>query len=185
MKLVPTEMSGAFTIHLEPMNDQRGFFAKTFSAEIFAAYGLPTKFAEAGLSFNQRRGTLRGLHFQMPPHSEAKMVRCDRGEIFDVIVDLRAGSPSFGHWLSTHMTAENRNALFVPRGFAHGFQTLADNTEVSYLITQPYVARSAGGVRWDDPSLAVDWPLEPTAMSQRDRCLPCLSDAAVPFNFAK
>ena len=181
MKLIETELTGAFLIDPEPTEDPRGLFAKTFSAEAFAAHGLPTRFAEAGLSHNLQRGTLRGLHFQTPPHGEAKLVRCDRGAIFDVIIDLRAGSPSYGRWLSAELTAENRHALLVPKGFAHGFQTLADETQVSYLITEAYVATAAAGVRWNDGDLGIAWPLEPTAMSERDRTLPLLAAAPVPL----
>lgn len=165
---------GAAIIEPEASIDERGLFARLFDATAFRAHGLPTEFVQSSTSFNARRGTLRGLHYQAPPHSEVKLVRCTAGAIFDVIVDVRPQSPSFGRWQSFELSGENRLTLVVPAGFAHGFQTLADGSEIFYQMTRPHVAEAERGVLWNDPDLAIAWPLEPTIMSQRDRQLPRL-----------
>jgi dTDP-4-dehydrorhamnose 3,5-epimerase len=165
---------GATVIEPEPAGDERGLFVRLFDADAFRAAGLPTDFAQASTSYNRRRGTLRGLHFQAEPHAETKLVRCTAGAIFDVIVDVRAGSPSFGRWQSFELTSENRLTLIVPAGFAHGFETLADDTEIFYQMTRPHVPTAERGVIWSDPDLGIAWPLPPLVMSERDRCLPRL-----------
>lgn len=163
------ELPGAHRIGLEPHGDERGFFARAFCAEEFASHGLENDVVQANVSVNRRRGTLRGLHFQLPPAAEVKMVRCVRGAIHDVILDLRPESPTFGDWLGVELDGEEREMLYVPRGFAHGFQTLTDDAEVFYMVTAPYTPEREGGVRHDDPRFAIDWPLEVTEISEKDR----------------
>jgi dTDP-4-dehydrorhamnose 3,5-epimerase len=166
---------GATIIEPEADVDERGLFARLFDRDAFRKRGLPTNFVQASTSYNGRRGTLRGLHYQAKPHAETKLVRCTAGAIFDVIVDLRPGSPSFGRWQSFELTGENRLTLVVPAGFAHGFETLTDGAEIFYQMTLPHVAGAERGIIWNDPDLAVAWPLQPSVMSERDRALPRLS----------
>ena len=168
-------LDGAWLITPEPHHDERGTFMRTFCVDEFSAHGLEQSFPQHSLSASPKRGTLRGLHFQHPPHDEVKVVRCVSGSIFDVIVDLRLGSPTFRRWLGFELTAGNGHQIYVPRGFAHGHMTLTDHASVHYLISQAHAARAAAGVRWDDPSLGVAWPLAPTVMSERDRSWPSLS----------
>ena len=179
MIFTESALPGAYVVEMERIEDSRGFFARSFCAEEFAAHGLPANMAQCSVSFNARRATLRGLHFQADPHAEDKLVRCTTGAIFDVIVDLRPGSPSMWHWLGRELTAANRSALYVPRGFAHGFMTLTDATEVLYMMSVPYAPGSGRGVRWNDPSLAIDWPFEPQHISDRDAGYPLL-DPPIP-----
>jgi dTDP-4-dehydrorhamnose 3,5-epimerase len=168
-----TKLPGAFVIDLERRDDERGFFARTFCANEFADHGLNARLVQANTSWNPRQGTLRGMHFQNAPHAEVKVVRATRGAIHDVIVDLRPGSPTYKQWIGVNLTQENRRALYVPEGFAHGFQTLVPDTEVHYLVTEVYTPESEGGVRWDDPAFAIDWP-DPTnaLMSPKDASWP-------------
>ncbi|HMK86089.1 MAG TPA: dTDP-4-dehydrorhamnose 3,5-epimerase [Steroidobacteraceae bacterium] len=180
MIFTESTLAGAFTIDLERLEDDRGFFARSFCAEEFAARGLPRVMPQSSVSFNARRGTLRGLHYQADPHAEEKLVRCTAGAIFDVIVDLRRGSPTFRRWAGLELTAGNRRSVFVPKGFAHGFITLREDTEVLYMISVPYVRGFERGLRWDDPALAVDWPIEPVHMAERDRTYPLLDASASP-----
>jgi len=168
-------LKGAFLIEPERQEDERGFFLRTFCIEEFAARGLNPTIAQCSVSFNRRRGTIRGLHYQAPPHEEAKLVRCTAGAVFDVIVDIRPGSATFGQWCSVELTADNRRMVYIPQGSAHGFQTLADSTELLYQLSTPYVEAAARGVRWNDPELAIAWPLPVTALSTRDERLPSLS----------
>jgi dTDP-4-dehydrorhamnose 3,5-epimerase len=170
----PTPLAGAYLVELEPLADERGFFARSFCGEEFEARGLNGHIAQSNVSFNRRRGTLRGLHYQAAPHAEAKLVRCTQGAIWDVIVDLRADSPSYKRWHAVELSAENRRALYVPEGFAQGFQTLADSSEVLYLMSQFYRPDAARGVRWDDPALGIPWPIANPQLSDRDRGLPLL-----------
>lgn len=173
-----TPIPGALVVSPEPAIDERGLFARTWCAEAFAARGLNAGLAQCATSFNRRRGTLRGLHYQSPPHMEAKLVRCTRGAMFDAIADLRRNSPSFGKWFAVALTESNRKMLYIPEGVAHGFQTLEDETEVFYQISVPYAPASAAGVRWDDPDIGIDWPETPQRIvSERDRNLPLLRDA--------
>ena len=179
MRIDPTPLPDACLVTLEPAEDERGFFARAFDADAFAARGMASRFAQCSLSFNRRKGTLRGLHYQAPPHMEAKLVRCVRGAVFDVIVDLRAGSPTFGRWWGTELSADNRLAVYVPEGFAHGFQTLTDAAELYYQISVPYVPEGSRGLAWDDPALAIAWPDAAGAItSERDRSHPQLKDIA-------
>lgn len=169
-----TAIAGAWEIEVEPSSDERGLFARTFDAAEFAARGLSTEMVECSTSFNARAATLRGLHLQADPHGECKLIRCTAGAVFDVLVDLRPDSPSYLSWHGAELTAERRNALYAPRGVAHGFQTLADASELLYMIDRPYEPSSARGVRWDDPAFAIRWP-EPAGeriMSDRDRSYP-------------
>jgi dTDP-4-dehydrorhamnose 3,5-epimerase len=174
MVITETPLRPACIIEIEPVRDDRGFFARTFCARTFAAHGLPVGFVQSSLSFNRRRGTLRGLHYQADPCAEGKLVRCTRGAAFDVIVDLRPGSPTRCRWFATELTGANARAIYVPPGFAHGFQTLADATELSYQMTVEYSPELARGVRWDDPALAIAWPLPAPILSQRDASWPDL-----------
>lgn len=178
MKFQECPLAGAYTIDLTRIEDERGFFARTYSADEFAARDLPCAMPECSLSFSKRTGTLRGMHFQAAPHTEEKLVRCTAGAIFDVIVDLRAQSPTERRWFGTELTAENRRVLFVPKGFAHGFITLRDDTEIFYMIS---VRRAPGferGVRWNDPALGIRWPIEPSVISARDAAYPLLDQQA-------
>jgi dTDP-4-dehydrorhamnose 3,5-epimerase len=161
-------IAGAFIITPEFLRDERGFFARLFDGEL-AKWGAHTQFAEHSVSFNERRGTLRGLHYQASPHAEAKLVRCTAGAVHDVIVDLRAGSPTLGQAASVQLSFENRVTLYVPEGVAHGFLTLEDSSELFYQISAPYEPASARGIRWNDPAFNIAWPFEPEVVSERDR----------------
>lgn len=174
MRFSPLPLSGAFRVELEPRGDKRGFFARLFCADEFAAHGLETGFVQCNTSLSEMAGTIRGMHFQRPPKAEAKLVRCLSGAIFDVIVDLRAGSPTFGRWHGERLDDENRSMLYVPKGFAHGFQTLTDGVEMFYFHSERYSASDEGGLRWDDPVVAIDWPLAVTEQSERDAKFPGL-----------
>lgn len=170
-----TGLDGAWLIESTPHRDDRGSFARTFCTEEFAAHGLETHFPQHSVSVSKRCGTLRGLHYQSPPHDEVKLVRCIAGAIFDVIVDLRPASPTYRRWLGLELSAANGHQLYIPKGFAHGHQTLADEASVFYLISSPYVPAAAAGVRHDDPALAIQWPLPPSVISERDRTWPLLA----------
>ena len=172
-------LDGAFRIDLEMREDARGFFARLFCVEEFAMHGLETKWVQMNTSLSRQVGTLRGLHFQRPPTAEAKLVRCLRGAVFDVMVDLRAGSPSFGGWEGMELTEKNRSMAYLPRGFAHGFQTLTPNSELIYLHSAPYSAAHEGGLHYADSRLAISWPLTVTQLSPRDAAHPTL-DAVEP-----
>lgn len=160
MLLIETKLKGAFIIEPERLEDDRGFFARTWCQREFEACGLTPQFVQCSISFNKKKGTLRGMHYQASPHEEAKLVRCTRGAIYDVIIDLRANSPTFKQWVAVHLTENNRKMLYVPKGLAHGFQTLEDDTEVFYQISEFYSPECATGVRWDDPVFGIKWPME-------------------------
>ena len=172
MKFVPTPLCGAYLIELEKRGDHRGFFARFFCEQEFAASGLETRFVQVNNSLTAGAGTLRGMHFQLPPAAEVKVVRCIRGALHDVIIDLRADSPTYLKWFGADLSAENRAMMYVPRGFAHGFITLVDDTEALYLVSAPYAPELERGVRFDDPSFGISWPLAPTEMSAKDRAWP-------------
>lgn len=167
-----TKLQGAYVIEPELLEDGRGAFARTWSQDEFAARGLNPRVVQCNTSYNKLRGTLRGMHYQISPHEEAKLVRCTSGAIYDVIVDLREKSPTRSKWIGFELSAHNRQMLYVPEGFAHGFQTLADDTEVFYQISAYYHQESARGVRWDDPAFGIEWPLEASVISERDRSHP-------------
>ena len=162
-------LKGVYLIEPDRREDERGFFARTFCAEEFSAHGLSPTVVQCNISFNRHRGTLRGLHFQAPPHSEARLVRCTRGNIYDVIVDLRPDSRTFKQWDAIELTADNRRMLYVPEGVAHGFQTLADDTEVLYQMSEFYHPECARGIRWDDPAFEIKWPVANPIISDKDR----------------
>ncbi len=174
MRLVPTEIIGVVRVELERVHDERGWFQPTFDAEVFARAGLEDAMRLSASSFNERSGTLRGLHLQRPPHGEAKLVRCTRGRIFDVAVDIDPASPTFRSWVGVELDADRDLALYLAPGIAHGFVTLTEGAEIHYTLSTGYSPEAAIGVRWDDPSLAIAWPVAPTVMSERDRCLPAL-----------
>jgi dTDP-4-dehydrorhamnose 3,5-epimerase len=167
-----TTLAGVKLIDLEPARDERGFFARTFCVDEFAAQGLETRFVQHSLSYTARRGSVRGMHFQRAPHEEVKLLHCTRGAIYDVLIDLRSNSPTYLRWQAFELTAENRLQLYVPAGFAHGFQTLAPDTEVAYLISAFYTPSAAAGLRHDDPAFAVHWPLPVADISTKDRSWP-------------
>ena len=175
MILRPLPIDGAYLVEPERIADERGFFARTFCAREFEALGLDARVAQSNTSYNERAGTLRGMHYQADPHGEAKLVRCTRGAIFDVAVDLRERSPTHRRWFGAQLSADNGHGLFIPAGCAHGFQTLQDASEVLYLMSTPYVQGSGRGVRWDDPAFGIDWPQAPAGgrtISQRDATYP-------------
>jgi dTDP-4-dehydrorhamnose 3,5-epimerase len=174
VRFTETKVEGAFLIEPEPIADERGFFARTWCREEFQANGLNPALAQANVSFNHRKGTLRGLHYQAAPHQEAKLVRCTRGAIWDVVVDLRPGSPSYLGWAGAELTDGNRAMLYVPEGCAHGFLTLTDAAEVAYQMSAPYAPDAARGVRWDDPAFGIEWPGEVVVINQRDASYPYL-----------
>jgi dTDP-4-dehydrorhamnose 3,5-epimerase len=174
MRFIETSFAGAFVIELDRHPDERGFFARSFCADEFAAAGLASRFAQCNVSFNLKAGTLRGMHWQCVPHEEAKVVRCTRGALFDVLVDLRLGSPTRYRWTGIELSAADHRQIYIPPGFAHGFQTLEPETEVFYLMSEPFAPASSRGLRWDDPALSIDWPIADPVVSDRDREWPCL-----------
>ena len=174
MKFHPTPLKGAVVVELARIEDGRGFFARSFCQEEFRAHGLSPVVAQCNVSWNRRKGTLRGLHFQAKPHDEAKLVRCTRGAVWDVIVDLRDDSPTRLRWHAVELSADNRLALYVPEGFAHGFQTLQDDSEVHYQMAEFYHADLARGIPWNDPKIGIVWPLADPILSERDRSYPSL-----------
>jgi dTDP-4-dehydrorhamnose 3,5-epimerase len=169
MRFEPTSLAGVFLISLEPRGDERGFFARMFCADEFARQHLEVEFPQINNSFSQHAGTLRGLHYQAAPAGEAKLVRCVHGAVFDVAVDLRAGSATHGRWYGVELTAGNRRMLYVPKGCAHGYLTLADRSELIYLASHPYSAAHERVIRWDDPTFAIAWPRTPAVLSDKDR----------------
>lgn len=172
--MIFTEMKipGTFTISLDRLEDERGFFARMFSADEFSKHGLATNFVQCSVSFNKRKGTLRGMHFQKKPYEENKIVRCTMGALYDVLVDLRSDSPTFKKWISIELNAENRTAVYIPHGVAHGFFTLKGDTEVFYQMDEMYVPDSAAGVRWNDPVFGIKWPERPQVISIKDQSYP-------------
>ena len=172
MIFTETPLAGAFLIDPEPVADGRGFFARFFCRREFTAHGLNPELAQCNISLNRRRGTLRGMHWQAAPHQEAKLIRCTRGAIHDVIIDLRPGSPTYTAHIAATLTAADRRMLYVPEGFAHGFVTLEDDTEVFYQMSEFYAPESSRGVRYDDPRFAIRWPIDILVVSDRDRSYP-------------
>jgi len=173
-----TKLAGVFVIEPEPIEDERGFFARSWCAEEFAKQGLNAELAQCNISYNRKRGTVRGLHYQAAPFAEAKLVRCTAGAIFDVAVDLRRESATYGQWAGVELSAQNRRMLYIPEGFAHGLQTLAHHSEVFYQMSQPYRPTAARGLRYDDPTIAVRWPIASPIVSPRDKSLPQLPPLA-------
>ncbi len=168
MKFIETKLKGAFIIELERLDDERGFFARTFCQREFEEYGLNPKVVQCNMSFNGKKGTLRGMHYQAFPYEEAKLVRCIKGAIYDVIIDLRPNSIAFKKWLAVDLTEQNRRMIYIPEGFAHGFQTLRDNTEIFYQMSEFFRPEYARGVRWNDPAFEIGWPIEDPIISTND-----------------
>jgi dTDP-4-dehydrorhamnose 3,5-epimerase len=172
MIFTPSPIDGVWVVEPERIEDERGFFARTWDRDEFEARGLNPDLAQASISYNVSRGTLRGMHYQAAPHEEAKLVRCTAGAIFDVAVDLRPGSPTFKDWFGVELSAESRLALYVPEGCAHGFLARSDGAEVTYQISEPYAPDAGRGVRYDDPAFGIEWPDEVTVVNDRDRTYP-------------
>jgi dTDP-4-dehydrorhamnose 3,5-epimerase len=168
MIFTETKLKGAFVIDIEPLEDERGFFARAWCKDEFAKHGLNPRIVQCNISFNKKRGTLRGMHYQAPPFEEAKFVRCTTGAIYDVIIDLRSHSSTFHEWISVELTAENHRALYVPEGFAHGFQTLMDNSEVLYQMSEVFHPEYTRGLRWDDLAFEIVWPIPDPIVSEKD-----------------
>ena len=167
-------LPGAFAVDLQELRDERGFFARSYCAAEFAAKGLGPELRQCSVSYNARRGTLRGLHYQDAPHEEHKLVRCTAGAIYDVIVDIRQSSPTYRRWYGAELTMANRRSLFIPPGFAHGFVSLTDGAEVYYMISVAHAPEFSRGLRWNDPAFAIEWPLAPTVISARDAAYPLM-----------
>ena len=168
MKFHETELQGAYLIDIEKREDERGFFARTWCEKEFKDHGLVARVVQANTSFNTRAGTLRGMHYQLAPYQETKLVRCTRGALYDVIVDLRPDSPTYKRWIGVELTASNYRMLYVPADFAHGFITLEDNTEAAYLMSESYTPGAGAGLRWDDPQLNIEWPRPVEVISDKD-----------------
>ena len=179
MRFHRTPLAEVLLVEPEPQVDERGLFARLFDADRFRAEGLPVDFVQTSTSYNKHCGTLRGMHFQADPHSEAKLVRCTTGAVYDVVADIRPNSPQFGRWHAVELSAENRLTLYVPPGHAHGFQTLTDDAEVHYQMTVAYLAQASRGFAWNDPDVGIAWPMAPTVISAKDRALPRLRVAAL------
>ena len=179
MKLSKTKLEGVFVIKIEKLEDERGFFGRTWDKEFFKSNGLNDDLVQCNISFNKKKGTIRGLHYQIPPYEEAKLVRCTRGKVFEVIVDLRKNSKTFLQWDSVELDSESYLMLFVPEGFALGLQTLEDNSEVCYQMSQFYKPECFKGIRWDDKTLKISWPLRPTVISEKDSNLGTLDEVMI------
>lgn len=172
MIFTETKLKGAYIIEIEKREDERGFFARGWCQNEFEAHGLVSRVVQANISYNKKRGTLRGMHYQIAPYEETKLVRCTRGALFDVIVDLRPASPTYRQWYGVELTAENYKMLFVPEGLAHGFITLQDETEATYQVSQFYTPGSERGLRYNDPSFKIEWPAEVQVISEKDKSWP-------------
>ena len=180
MKMTKLPIQGAFAVELEPFGDERGFFSRLFCAREFQSKGLDEKIVQVNNSGSRYKGTLRGLHYQLPPFEETKLVRCIEGSIFDVVLDLRTDSSTFGKWHGEVLSQKNRRMLFVPRGCAHGFITLEDNSEIIYFVSAYYSKEQERGIRYNDPRFNIKWPMEPTVISERDRSHPDFSTEHLP-----
>jgi dTDP-4-dehydrorhamnose 3,5-epimerase len=176
MNFIETKLKGAFLVEIEKLTDERGFFGRSWCRKEFDSHGLNSHLVQANVSFNRKKGTLRGMHYQVAPFQESKLIRCTRGAIFDVIIDLRLDSPTYKQWTGVELTADNYTMFFVPEDFAHGFQTLTDETEIAYQVTQFYTPGSESGIRFDDPAFDIKWPLEVTTISDKDRTWPAFVD---------
>jgi dTDP-4-dehydrorhamnose 3,5-epimerase len=179
-RYLSTPLPGVLVLEPEPVEDERGLFARTWDPTEAAEHGLDPTVVQCSTSYNRRRGTLRGMHYQVAPYAEAKLVRCTAGAVFDVALDLRDGSSTYGRWHGVELTAANRRAYYLPQGIAHGFVSLTDDAEVFYQISAPFDAASARGVRWDDPAFGIEWPVPPVVMSERDRDCPLVGTQARP-----
>lgn len=173
MKFTETKLKGAYVIEVEPLADERGFFARSWCQKEFAEHGLNSNLVQCNISFNLKKGTLRGMHYQAKPYQEVKLVRCTMGAVYDVIIDLRSDSPMFKQWIGVELTADSRKMLYIPEGMAHGFQTLVDNTEVFYQMSEFYNSESATGLRWDDPEFKIEWLIkQDLVISEKDKFYP-------------
>jgi len=172
MNFTETWLKGVYLIDIERQEDERGFFGRSWCVQEFETNGLNSRLAQCSISFNKKRGTLRGMHYQAAPYQEAKLVRCTRGALYDVVIDLRSDSVTFKRWLSINLNAENRRAVYLPEGFAHGFQTLEDDTEVFYQISEFFHPESARGLRWNDPTFGIEWPIKTFILSEKDKSYP-------------
>jgi dTDP-4-dehydrorhamnose 3,5-epimerase len=177
VRFTETKLHGAFIIDVEPREDNRGFFTRAFCQHEFEEHGLNPVIAQANVGFNRKRGTMRGMHFQFPPAAETKYVRCTRGAVLDIIVDLRPESPTYLEHVAVELPADNHRGIYVPERFAHGYQALADDTETSYQVGEFYTPGSEGGLRFDDPALGLSWPLPVTEISEKDRSWPLFSES--------
>ena len=182
MQFTPTDLAGAWIVDLKEIRDHRGFFARSWCEKEFREHGLNPAVSQRNIAYNHKRGTLRGMHFQVAPDLEAKLLSVTRGAVYDVIVDLRPDSATFCRWIGVELSADNRRMLYAPAGFAHGYQTLADETEFQYLATAPFAPQSARGVRFDDPAFGIAWPVPVAAMSDADRNWPALDKKALDFS---
>jgi dTDP-4-dehydrorhamnose 3,5-epimerase len=171
-----TKLKGAYLIEIEPIEDERGVFARSFCLKEFERYGLNPRIVQCNISYNEKKGTLRGMHYQIPPHEEAKLVRCTMGAIYDVIIDLRPDSATYKQWIAMELAAKNHQMLYVPEGFAHGFETLSDRTEVFYQISEFYHPECARGVRWNDPAFSIEWPFSEIIVSDKDNRWPVFDE---------
>lgn len=167
-----TKLAGAYLIDIEKSEDDRGFFSRLWDKDEFSKKGLDSNYVQISISGNIKKGTIRGMHYQANPYEETKIVRCTRGKIYDVIIDLRRDSKTFKEWFSAELSADNYKMMYVPKGFAHGFQTLEDDSEVTYQISQEYMPEFSKGIKWSDAAINITWPMEPTIISQRDRAFP-------------
>ena len=181
MRFTETALAGAFVIDLEPFNDERGFFSRAFCREEFLKHGLNPNVAQCNLSYNHQAATLRGMHFQRPPHAEAKLIRCIAGVIYDVFIDLRPSSRTYCQWAGVELSAKNRRMVYVPEQFAHGYLTLEAGSEVLYQVSTSYHRESEGGVRWDDPTFQIRWPLAPRLLSVKDQAYPDFEKVGAPL----
>ncbi|MGV2829103.1 dTDP-4-dehydrorhamnose 3,5-epimerase [Myxosarcina sp. GI1(2024)] len=179
MKFTETKLQNAFIIDIEPRQDHRGFFARTFCAEEFQEHGLKPVVAQCNMSFNYKRGTLRGMHYQVYPATEAKLIRCIRGAIYDVIIDMRPNSPTYLQHIGVELSADNRRALYVPEMFAHGYQALTDRSEVTYQVTEFYTPGTERGLRYDDPTFEIEWPEPVSEISEKDMNWPLLKESTI------
>ncbi len=169
MKFIETKLKGAYIIEIEPIEDQRGFFARSWCKNEFEEHGLNSNLVQCNISYNKKKGTLRGMHYQVEPYEEAKLVRCTKGSIYDVIIDLRENSYTFLEWVSIELSSDNMKMLYIPEGFAHGFQTLQDDTEVFYQMSEFFHSECARGIRWDDKKFNIIWPIDKTIISDKDK----------------
>lgn len=169
MIFTETKLKGAFEIEIKKLEDDRGFFGRSWCANEMKDHGLKHELCQANTSFSKKKGTLRGMHYQADPYQETKLIRCTRGSIYDVIIDLRPGSPTFKQWIGVELTQDNYKMLYVPEDFAHGFITLEDDSEVTYLVTQFYTPGAEKGIRWNDPAFSIQWPFEPVIMTEKDK----------------
>lgn len=176
MIFTETKLKGVQILKPEKLADERGFFARSFDSEIFKEKGLNPNVRQCNMSYNKKKGTLRGMHFQLPPYQEAKYLRCIRGKIYDVVVDLRQKSETYKQWISVELSAENYKMIYVPEGCVNGFQALTDEVELSYQVSQEYKPEYERGLRWNDPAFNIEWPLEPTVMSEKDKSWPPFKD---------